>query len=87
MTDDGVLTGRMLLTHIQGVKSDLQTQINALAKTMDRGFAEMRQGFAEMTREMRQGFKETNEHITALQEDLYETMRVQRRHGKKLARL
>ncbi len=76
MIDDGVITGQMLLTHMQGMKSDLQTQISTLGKTMEQGFAEMRQGF-----------KDAAQHRQALQEDLYETMRVQGKHSKKLARL
>ncbi len=94
MIDDGVITGKVLLQHMQGMRSDLQTQIDRLDKRMDRGFekmdqgfARMAQGFARMEHRMEQGFSEAEEHRVALQEDLCETMRIQAKHGRKLARV
>ena len=47
---DDVVTPRMLLEHMQGMKSVLQAQIDGLAKEMRAGFDEMHWGFAEMRR-------------------------------------
>jgi hypothetical protein len=65
-----------LLDHMQGMKNDLQTQITALDRKTDRGFEAVRFQFEDV-----------HLHLRALQEDLEETIRVQGKHGKKLARL
>ena len=73
---DDVVTPRMLLQHMQGMKSDLQTQISHLA-------SEVRNGFAETRRQ----FEEAREHRQALQEDLEETMRQQSKQNTRITRL
>ena len=70
------ITLRTVVDHIQAVKNDLQLQIHSLEKRMDRGFTEVHEELEEAKR-----------HRIALQEDLFETMRVQSTHTKKLARL
>lgn len=90
MIDDGVITGKVLLQHMQGMKGDLQTQIERLEKKVDKTIERMDQGFERMDRGfevMREGFEDARLHREALQEDLYATMRVQAKHGRKLARL
>ena len=71
-----IVTNRLLLQHIQGMKSDLQTQISNLGK-------EMRQEFGKVHEELEGARK----HREALQEDLYETMRVQGKHSRKIKAL
>ena len=69
-----------LLQHVQGMKSDLQQQISDLGKNLSG-----RVGSLE--KKVEEGFEEAKKHREALQEDLEETMKVQGRHTRKLARL
>lgn len=70
------ITNGILLEHIQGMRNDLQSQINALALQITR-----------LERKVDQGFAEAREHREALQEDLDATIRLQYKHGRKLERL
>lgn len=70
------ITLGMILSHIHTMKGELLQKITHLEEKMDRGFAVIDQRF-----------EDTNLRIQAVQEDLYETMRVQAGHKRKLARL
>ncbi len=81
MFDDGAITGRILLDHIQSSKlelkqdiRDLGTQVDSLEKRVDR-----------LEQQMERGFKEAYEHREALQIDLDATIRMQSRHERELA--
>lgn len=80
MRHEDDITNGMLLQHMQGMKTDLQQQISHLDEKIDH-VAE------KLTEKMDQGFEDARRHRQALQEDLEETMRVQSRHGAKLARI
>jgi predicted nucleic acid-binding Zn-ribbon protein len=84
------ITLRTILDHIQASKNDLQKQMHALRTD----FTSLKTNVTSLRQEMRTGFADVHEeledakqHRIALQEDLFETMRVQHTHEKKLARL
>ncbi len=92
MADD--ITNGMLLQHMQGMKNDLQQQLDGLNGKMDGLKTELKKDIGRLdnkitllSTKMDQGFEDARRHREALQEDLEETMRVQGKHGVKLARL
>ncbi len=76
----GDITNKMLLEHMQGMKSELQEQ-------MARMQIDLQGQITNQTGEMRQGFSDTRKDIQALQEDLEATMQMVGKHDTKLARL
>ncbi|MFH0770417.1 MAG: hypothetical protein V1926_03495 [Candidatus Peregrinibacteria bacterium] len=84
MVDD--ITNKVLLEHIQGLRNDLQQQINTLQQQSVGAQKSLQQQISVLAVEMHQGFEEARQHRNALQEDLEETMRVQSKHSALLAR-
>ncbi len=74
MTDDGVITNRMLLEHMQA-RFDL----------VDRRFGKIDQRLESLERKTTDGFAEARRHREMLQEDLDATIRKQAIHDRKLA--
>lgn len=92
MADD--ITNGVLLEHIQGMRNDLQQQINSLKQQMTGLGQSLQQQISTLDRkvthfseEMHQGFEDARLHRQALQEDLEETMRVQSKHAAQLAHI
>ena len=81
MADD--ITNKMLLEHMQAMKYELQQQINTLQLDM----TGLKKEVKCLRWDMKRGFEEARLHREALQEDLKATMRIQRKHGRKLAQL
>ncbi len=81
MTDDGVITNRMLLEHQQAMKSEFSLRIGRLERKVDQGFASVDRRFFEVDRR----FEEAGQHRQALQEDLEATIQMQSTHQKKIA--
>lgn len=85
MTDDGVITNRMLLEHIQAGKHELKQEFGRrfdhLEKRVDTLEMEMRNGFNSVRREL----DEARRHREMLQEDLHATIKMQFQHQKQLA--
>jgi flagellar biosynthesis/type III secretory pathway protein FliH len=79
MADDEI-TNRVLLEHMQGMKHELQQQIQGLRNDLQKQISALDVKVTDMGEEMRQNFR-------MLQEDLEETMRVQARHGARLAKM
>ncbi len=76
MTNDGIITNRMLLEHQQAMKSELSERINHLEQKVDR-----------LEQKVDRGFEEARQHRQALQEDLDATIRLQGKHSEQLAQL
>lgn len=80
MTDDGVITNRMLLDHMQAMKHELierfNGRFNGLEVRVDR-----------LEQKVERGFEEARQHRQALQEDLDATIRLQGKHSEQLAQL
>ena len=85
MADD--ITNGVLLEHMQGMKNDLQQQIVGLKNDLQKQISRLDEKLTRLAQRVEQGFEDARLHRQALQEDLEETMRVQGRHGAKLARL
>ena len=85
MADD--ITNGMLLQHMQGMKNDLQQLINGLKTELKQDIGRLDNKITVLATQVEQGFEDARQHRQALQEDLEETMRVQGKHGAKLARL
>lgn len=92
MTDDGAITNRILLEHIQSSKLEvlqkLNDSTNELTGRIDKlenrvGRLENRVGSLEVRVE--RNFEEARLHRQALREDLDATIRTQFKHGKQLA--
>jgi peptidoglycan hydrolase CwlO-like protein len=86
---DDVVTNKMLLEHMQGMKNDLEQQIGTLDKHVggiSMQLTSLEQKVTNLTREMREGFEASERRDKGLQEDLDETIRVQGTHSRKLAR-
>jgi hypothetical protein len=85
MTDDGTITNRMLLEHIQAGKNELKQEFgrrfNRLEKWVDRLEIEMKSGFQQVRSEL----NAARIHREMLQEDLDATIRMQFQHQKQLA--
>ncbi len=81
MADD--ITNKVLLEHMQGMKSDLQVQITGLGDKV----VGLQGQITNLTIKVEQGFSETQKDIQALQEDLDATIAMASRHDRKLARL
>ena len=81
--DDGIITTRTLLEHIQGMKSDLQTQITDVAQSLK----DLKKDVTNLTESTKRGFEEAREHRQALQEDLNATIRMVGKHEVKLAKI
>ena len=88
---DVEITNLVLLQHIQAMNSDILLKMKKGFAHVDKKFerinlrmdkldGKMNEGFATMD----QGFKNVRKDIQALQEDLYETMRVQGKHSRKI---
>lgn len=94
---DDTISNGVLLQHMQGMKNDLQAQISGLGRQisgingkmerLDGRMDGLDQKLSHLESKMDRGFEDARLHRQALQEDLEETMRVQGRHGVKLARL
>jgi cell division protein FtsL len=87
---DEIITNAVILQHIQGMKYDLQQQINSLDQKISGVSVEV----SSLKHEMRQGFEsarlqfeEARQHRQALQEDLDATIRMVGKHQVKLTRL
>jgi hypothetical protein len=74
MADD--ITNLVLLEHMQAMKADLQTQITALDRKMEKRFT----GVEEKLEDVRQ-------HSLMLEEDLKAAIDILLKHDRKLARL
>ncbi len=84
------ITNRLLLQHMQGMKSEiltrfdgLETRVDTLEKKVDDGFENVRRKFESVDRQ----FEVARQHREALQEDLDASIRMLGKHDKKLARL
>jgi hypothetical protein len=82
MTDDGTITNRMLLEHMQGQKNELMQRIEESNQELKREFG---QRFDRLEREIRNGFEEAHQHRQALQEDLEVTMKEQFAQKRQIA--
>ena len=74
MTDDGVITNKILLEHIQGLRGEMVQRFDTLEKRVDR-----------LAQEVKQGFKQARDDREAIREDLDATIRMQALHDKKIA--
>lgn len=73
---DDVITNRMLLEHMQGMKNELKEQTRGIEGRLTR-----------LESKVDRGFEEAKIHRQALQEDLEATMRQQGKHERKLTSL
>lgn len=71
-----VITNRLLLEHMQGMKNDLQQQIGNLDEKI-----------TKLEENVNRGFEEARIHRQALQEDLDASITMLGKHDRKLARL
>jgi hypothetical protein len=76
MTDDGTITNRMLLEHMQAGDNALKQELKELKK-------EVQQGFQKVDLQL----QEAKEHREAIQEDLDATIKMQASHEQELAML
>jgi hypothetical protein len=78
MTDDGIITNKMLLEHIQAgnnsLRHEFKKDIERLEKKMDRKFADVDRRF-----------EEARTHREGIQEDLEATIKMQASHDRELA--
>ncbi|MFH1670776.1 MAG: hypothetical protein ABIA92_04285 [Patescibacteria group bacterium] len=74
------ITNNVLLEHMQGMKYELQQQIEGLEKKIEKVDT-------TLTQQMREGFEEAKQHRQALQEDLEATIAMQAKHQQKLAKI
>ncbi len=81
MFDDGVITGKVLLDHIQSSKLELKQDIRDLSGR----FNSLEKRLDSLEVKVEDGFREAREHREALQIDLDATIRMQFRHDKELA--
>ncbi|MCF7844686.1 MAG: hypothetical protein K9M03_02550 [Kiritimatiellales bacterium] len=70
------ITNKVLLEHIQGMKYELQQQIEGLEKKIEK-----------VEQQMKGGFDEAKQHRQALQEDLEATIAMQAKHQQKLEKI
>jgi hypothetical protein len=81
MFDDGIITGKMLLEHMQAQFNMVHQSFAAIDKRFDR----LEKKVDRLEVEMKEGFRDATEHRKALQIDLDATIRMQFRHDKELA--
>jgi hypothetical protein len=77
MTDDGVITTKILLEHIQvntAAVGKLSSKVDSLSERVD-----------GLEKTMKKGFEEAKQHRDNLQEDLEATISMQFEHKKQLA--
>lgn len=90
MTNDGTITNRMLLEHIQGSKYELSQKIDVLSERVERLEVKVDRGFVQIDRRFADVYHKLDEarlHRETLQEDLEATIKMQSAHQKKIATL
>lgn len=81
MTDDGIITNRMLLEHIQAGDNSLREELKSFRKEVKEEFKKIERKFVEVDHR----FEEAHVHRGAIQEDLEATIRMQAEHESQLA--
>lgn len=81
MFDDGVITGKILLDHIQSSKLELKQDIRNLSTQFD----SLEKRLDSLEVKVEDGFRDAREHREMLQIDLDATIRMQSRHERELA--
>ncbi len=74
MTDDGLITNRMLLEHIQALRND-----------MTHGFSSVHQRIDRLEQSVDRRFEEARQDRQVIREDLEATILTQFDHGKQIA--
>ena len=83
MDDDGIITGKMLLEHMQFQFNTVHQGFSA----MNRRFDALEMRVDRLEQRVERGFEEARVHREMLQVDLDATIRMQFRHEKELATL
>lgn len=92
MTDDGTITNRILLEHIQAGDNSLREELRNLKTEMKEGFQRVDGRMNRLEEKVDRGFadihyrlEQARVHREAIQEDLDATIRKQAIHDRKLA--
>lgn len=81
MTDDGLITNRMLLEHIQALRNDMNQGFDRV----DNRFSRLELRVDQLEQKVDRGFEEARQDRQIIREDLEATILTQFEQGKQIA--